>query len=70
LRKQTSGARDLLELNDFLHEFKLSCSRGLRGLFCELRRRSGSLLASARLHRAANGLAVLAVAAVWAWAPG
>ena len=37
-------------------------------VFCELRRRSGSLLASAGLHWAANGLAVLAAAAVWAWA--
>ena len=44
---------------------------GLAGvLFCELRRRSGSLLASAGLHWATNGLAVLAAAAVWAWAPG
>jgi uncharacterized protein len=36
-------------------------------LFCELRRRSGSLLAPAGLHWAVNGLAVLASAAVWAW---
>ena len=35
--------------------------------FCELRRRSGSLLASAGLHWAVNGLGVLASAAVWAW---
>jgi membrane protease YdiL (CAAX protease family) len=41
---------------------------GLSGVvFCELRRRSGSLLASAGLHWAANGLSVLASAAVWAW---
>ena len=37
-------------------------------VFCELRRRSGSLLASAGLHWAVNGLSVLAAAAVWAWA--
>ena len=37
-------------------------------VFCELRRRSGSLLAPAALHWAVNGLAVLASAAVWAWA--
>ena len=36
-------------------------------VFCELRRRSGSLLAPAALHWAVNGLAVLASAAVWAW---
>ena len=36
-------------------------------VFCELRRRSGSLLASAGLHWATNGLSVLASAAVWAW---
>jgi membrane protease YdiL (CAAX protease family) len=42
---------------------------GLAGVvFCELRRRSGSLLASAGLHWATNGLGVLAAAAVWAWA--
>ncbi len=41
---------------------------GLAGVvFCELRRRSGSLLASAGLHWATNGLGVLASAAVWAW---
>ncbi len=41
---------------------------GLAGvLFCELRRRSGSLLASAGLHWAANAIGVLASAAVWAW---
>ena len=41
---------------------------GLSGVvFCELRRRSGSLLASAGLHWATNGLGVLASAAVWAW---
>jgi uncharacterized protein len=38
-------------------------------VFCELRRRSGSLLASAGLHWATNGLGVLASAAVWRWAP-
>jgi membrane protease YdiL (CAAX protease family) len=37
-------------------------------VFCELRRRSGSVLASAGLHWAVNGLGVLASAAVWAWA--
>lgn len=43
---------------------------GLSGvLFCELRRRSGSLLAPAGLHWATNGLAVLAAAAVWARSP-
>lgn len=36
-------------------------------VFCELRRRSGSILASAGLHWATNGLAVLASSAVWAW---
>ena len=36
-------------------------------VFCELRRRSGSILASAGLHWAVNGLSVLASAAVWAW---
>jgi membrane protease YdiL (CAAX protease family) len=36
-------------------------------VFCELRRRSGSLLAPAGLHWAVNGLGVLASAAVWAW---
>jgi CAAX protease family protein len=36
-------------------------------VFCELRRRSGSLLAPAGLHWAVNGLSVLAAAAVWAW---
>jgi len=36
-------------------------------VFCELRRRSGSILASAGLHWATNGLSVLASAAVWAW---
>jgi membrane protease YdiL (CAAX protease family) len=41
---------------------------GLSGvLFCELRRRSGSLLAPAGLHWATNALGVLASAAVWAW---
>jgi membrane protease YdiL (CAAX protease family) len=41
---------------------------GLAGVvFCELRRRSGSLLAPAGLHWAVNGLGVLAAAAVWAW---
>jgi membrane protease YdiL (CAAX protease family) len=43
---------------------------GLSGVvFCELRRRSGSLLASAGLHWATNGLGVLTSAALWAWAP-
>jgi membrane protease YdiL (CAAX protease family) len=42
---------------------------GLAGVvFCELRRRSGSLLASVGLHWATNGLGVLTAAAVWAWA--
>jgi membrane protease YdiL (CAAX protease family) len=36
-------------------------------VFCELRRRSGSVLASAGLHWATNALSVLAAAAVWAW---
>jgi membrane protease YdiL (CAAX protease family) len=41
---------------------------GLSGVvFCELRRRSGSLLASAGLHWATNAFGVLAAAAVWAW---
>ena len=37
-------------------------------VFCELRRRSGSLLASIGLHWATNGLGVLAAASIWAWA--
>jgi membrane protease YdiL (CAAX protease family) len=42
---------------------------GLAGVvFCELRRRSGSLLASIGLHLATNGLGVLAAALIWAWA--
>jgi membrane protease YdiL (CAAX protease family) len=42
---------------------------GLAGVvFCELRRRSGSLLASVGLHWATNGLGVLTAAAIWAWA--
>ena len=42
---------------------------GLSGVvFCELRRRSGSLLASIGLHWATNGLGVLAAASIWAWA--
>jgi len=36
-------------------------------VFCELRRRSGSLLASAGLHWATNALGVLAAAAIFAW---
>jgi CAAX protease family protein len=41
---------------------------GLSGVvFCELRRRSGSLLAPAGLHWATNAIGVLASAAVWAW---
>ena len=36
-------------------------------VFCELRRRSGSLLPSAALHWAVNGMSVLASASVWAW---
>jgi membrane protease YdiL (CAAX protease family) len=36
-------------------------------VFCELRRRSGSVLAPAGLHWATNALGVLASAAVWAW---
>lgn len=36
-------------------------------VFCELRRRSGSILASAGLHWATNALSVLAAAAVWKW---
>ena len=44
---------------------------GLAGvLFCELRRRSGSLLAPAGLHWATNALGVLAAAAVWGWGTG
>jgi uncharacterized protein len=41
---------------------------GLAGVvFCELRRRSGSLLAPAGLHWATNGLGVLAATAIFAW---
>jgi membrane protease YdiL (CAAX protease family) len=36
-------------------------------VFCELRRRSGSLLAPAGLHWATNGLGVLAATAIWMW---
>jgi membrane protease YdiL (CAAX protease family) len=42
-------------------------------LLCELRRRSGSLLASAGLHWAVNALAVLVATVLWAdptWWPG
>lgn len=43
----------------------------LAGLvFCELRRRSGSLLAPAGLHWAVNGLAVIVAALVWQSPPG
>jgi membrane protease YdiL (CAAX protease family) len=38
-------------------------------LLCELRRRSGSLLASAGLHWATNGIGVLLAAVVWAAHP-
>lgn len=39
---------------------------GVAGMvFCELRRRSGSLLASAGLHWATNGLGVLVAAGLW-----
>ena len=38
-------------------------------LLCELRRRSGSLLASAGLHWATNGIGVLLAAVVWAGHP-
>jgi uncharacterized protein len=38
-------------------------------LLCELRRRSGSLLAAAAGHWAANGLGVLLTALVWSWYP-
>jgi len=37
-------------------------------LFCELRRRSGSLLAPGGLHWATNALGVLAATAIWMWA--
>ena len=41
---------------------------GLAGVvFCELRRRSCSLLAPAGLHWATNGLGVLAATAIWMW---
>lgn len=36
-------------------------------LLCELRRRSGSLLAAAAGHWAANGLGVLVAALLWSW---
>jgi membrane protease YdiL (CAAX protease family) len=36
-------------------------------LLCELRRRSGSLLAAAAGHWAANGLGVLLASLVWSW---
>lgn len=36
-------------------------------VFCELRRRSGSLLAPAGLHWATNALGVLAATAIWMW---
>ena len=36
-------------------------------VFCELRRRSGNLLAPAGLHWATNGLGVLAATAIWMW---
>lgn len=37
-------------------------------VFCELRRRSGSLLAPAGLHWATNALGVLTATAIWMWA--
>jgi len=37
-------------------------------VFCELRRRSGSLLAPVGLHWATNALGVLAASAIWMWA--
>jgi membrane protease YdiL (CAAX protease family) len=45
----------------------MAFTAGAGVVFCELRRRSGSLLAPAGLHWAVNGLSVLASAAVWAW---
>lgn len=39
-------------------------------IFCELRRRSGSVLASAGLHWATNGLGVLLAAALWRLSSG
>jgi membrane protease YdiL (CAAX protease family) len=36
-------------------------------VFCELRRRTGNLLAPAGLHWATNGLGVLAATAIWMW---
>jgi membrane protease YdiL (CAAX protease family) len=45
----------------------MAFTAGAGVVFCELRRRSGSVLAPAGLHWAVNGLAVLASAAVWAW---
>jgi membrane protease YdiL (CAAX protease family) len=39
-------------------------------LMCELRRRSGSLLAAAGLHWATNGLGVLLATALWTWGAG
>jgi uncharacterized protein len=45
----------------------MAFTAGAGVVFCELRRRSGSVLAPAGLHWAVNGLSVLASAAVWAW---
>lgn len=43
---------------------------GLAGvLFCELRRRSGSLFASVGLHWATNGLAIIITAVLWNLSP-
>jgi uncharacterized protein len=58
-----SSAQDLTVLGTVL----FTAASGV--VLCELRRRSGSLLAPAGLHWAVNGLSVLASAAVWAWAP-
>ena len=45
----------------------MAFTAGAGVVFCELRRRSGSLLAPAALHWSVNGLSVLGSAAVWAW---
>jgi membrane protease YdiL (CAAX protease family) len=57
-----------LPANEFAAVATVAGFTALLGLLlCELRRRSGSLLAAAAGHWAANGLGVLLAALVWSW---
>jgi uncharacterized protein len=62
---ETIGSGRSAQLITVLGTMAFTAGAGV--VFCELRRRSGSVLASAGLHWAVNGLSVLASAAVWAW---